>query len=284
MSDKPFAAVGVYRLRIAFTYALTLVENLIELLYPWATGVAIDGLLGQRGWQALLPLAVIWLVHIAAGIGRHLYDTRLFTRIYAEIVTAMVLRQRADGAGTAEVAARATMGRELVDFFEHDVPGIAKAALGLVGGVAMLFFYDPVTGLVMTALLVPIALVNGIYGRHARRLNRGLNDETEREVDVIAAATGPRTSAHFQALRSWRVRISNAEAATWSIVQLLGMAAAMLVLVRTTGQPQVQAGEIYAMIAYLWRVLESLDEVPLIVQQMGRLLDIRRRIVQRGAA
>ena len=67
-------------------------------------------------------------------------------------------------------------------------------------------------------------------------------------------------------------------------MQLLGVAAVMLVLVRTTGQPKVQAGEIYAMIAYLWRVLESLDDIPLIVQQIGRLLDIRRRIAQAGAA
>ena len=111
MNDEPLAAVGTYRLRIGFTYALTLVENLIELLYPWATGIAIDGLLARGGWPALLPLAAIWLVHIVVGIGRHLYDTRLFTRIYAELVTAMVLRQRARGAGTADVAARAAMCR-----------------------------------------------------------------------------------------------------------------------------------------------------------------------------
>ena len=283
MNDNPLAAVGAYRPQIAFTYGLTLVENLFELLYPWATGVAIDGLLGHGGWQALVPLALIWVLHIAAGIGRHLYDTRLFTRIYAELATAMVVRQRGAGAGTAEVAARAAMGRELVDFFEHDVPGIAKTALGLLGGVAMLLYYDLVTGLVMTALMLPIGLINRVYGRHARRLNRGLNDETEREVDVIAAAERPRAAAHFEALRTWRVRLSNAEAATWSLVQLLGVGAVMVVLVRTTGQPKVQAGEIYAMIAYLWRVLESLDDIPLIVQQVGRLLDIRRRIAQSGA-
>ena len=281
MNDNPLAAVGAYRPQIAFTYGLTLVENLFELLYPWATGVAIDGLLGHGGWQALVPLALIWVLHIAAGIGRHLYDTRLFTRIYAELATAMVVRQRGAGAGTAEVAARAAMGRELVDFFEHDVPGIAKTALGLLGGVAMLLYYDLVTGLVMTALMLPIGLINRVYGRHARRLNRGLNDETEREVDVIAAAERPRAAAHFEALRTL------AGAALQRRGRHLEPGAAAGRGCRDGGpgahdRPAQGAGrrEIYAMIAYLWRVLESLDDIPLIVQQIGRLLDIRRRIAQ----
>ncbi|MEA3070573.1 MAG: hypothetical protein QOD29_2019 [Alphaproteobacteria bacterium] len=37
-----------FRWRIAFTYALTVIEDLLELSYPWATGLAINGLLARR--------------------------------------------------------------------------------------------------------------------------------------------------------------------------------------------------------------------------------------------
>src|SRR5215207_4090300 len=38
-------AIRPFRWKIALTYALTLVEDLLELSYPWATGVAINGLI-----------------------------------------------------------------------------------------------------------------------------------------------------------------------------------------------------------------------------------------------
>lgn len=271
--------VHAHRLRIAFTYSLTLLENLFELLYPWAVGLAIDGLLTDGGWLALVPFLIVWTLHIGAGIGRHLYDTRLFARILTELATETVLRQRQSGVGTAEVAARAIMGRELVDFFEREVPAIAAVAIGLVGGVAMLALYDAAAGLVVAGLILPLYLVNRMFGRRAQRLHRGLNDETERAVDVIAAAEPRRVRAHFRALGRWRIRLSNAEALTWTLGQVFAMAAVVLVLLRTTGLAGAQAGEIFAILAYVWRILEGLDEVPVIVQQVGRLVDIRHRIV-----
>lgn len=272
------AAVGARWAQIAVTYVVTLVENTFELMYPWAIGLAVDGLLDGRGAAALLPLLVMAGAHVLVGAGRHLYDTRLFAGIYAEVATATVLRQRRAGIGTAEIAARAIMAREFVDFFEREVPAMTTIAIGLVGGVAMLFVYDLQAGLTMAGLLLPVYAVNSIFGRRAATLNRGLNDEAEREVNVIAAGTPQTVAAHFRAVARWRVRLSDAEALTWSLVELLAIGAVLLVLLRATDLPGVGAGEIYAVLSYALRVLESLDEVPLIVQQVGRLLDIRRRI------
>jgi hypothetical protein len=41
---------------------------------------------------------------------------------------------------------RSVMSRELVDFFEREVPTIVTAGLGLVGGIAMLLLYDRICG------------------------------------------------------------------------------------------------------------------------------------------
>jgi hypothetical protein len=69
------------RRRILHTYALTVLENLFNLLYPFATGLAINGLLGG-GFSGLALFAGIWLAHAATGVWRQRYDTRTFTRIY----------------------------------------------------------------------------------------------------------------------------------------------------------------------------------------------------------
>ena len=61
------------------------------------------------------------------------------------------------------------------------------AALGLVGGIAMLFWYDWLVGLIVTVWMAPVLVVYALMGRRTHRLNRDLNDETEREVDLKSA-------------------------------------------------------------------------------------------------
>jgi hypothetical protein len=79
-----------------------------------------------------------------------------------------------------------------------------------------------------------------------------------------------------------RVRLSNAEAMSWSLVELFSITAVVLVILRMTSLPNIQAGELYAMLAYVWRVLECLDQAPTLVQRFARLLDIRRRLALGG--
>ena len=272
------AVLRAQRRQIALTYGVTLLENLFYLLYPWTIGLAIDGLLAGDGPRALVPLVVVWGLHIVVGAGRQVYDTWVFARIHAEIATGTILRQRAAGMGTTEIAARAVMSRELVDFLEREVPTLATAAIGLVGGIAMLFWYDRLVGLAVTALLLPVLVVYTVMGRRAHRLNKDLNDETEREVGLIGRARLGPLASHFRRRGRLRVRLSNAEAASWGLVELFSITAVVLVLLRMTAIPGIQAGELYAMLAYVWRVLECLDQAPLLVQRFARLLDIRRRL------
>jgi ABC transporter transmembrane region len=67
-----------FRWRIAVTYSLTVLEDLLELSYPWATGVAINGLLA-RDYRMVAPVIIAWLLHAVTGCARQMYDTRLYT-------------------------------------------------------------------------------------------------------------------------------------------------------------------------------------------------------------
>ena len=266
------------RWRIALTYGVTLLENLFHLLYPWTIGLAIDGLLAGQGVRVLVPLVAIWSAHILVGAARQVYDTWVFARVHAAIATATIARQRVAGIDTTEIAARSVMSRELVDFFEREVPTLMTSALGLLGGIAMLFWYDRLVGLVVTLWMVPVLVIYAVMGRRAHRLNRDLNDETEREVDLIERRRFAPLASHFRRRGRLRVRLSNAEATSWSLVELFSIAAVVLVLLRMTSLPGIQAGALYAMLAYVWRVLECLDQAPTLVQRFARLLDIRRRL------
>jgi hypothetical protein len=87
---------------ILFTYGLTLLENLFELLYPLAIGFAIDGLL-KGNYVSLLPFLCTWFAHTITAIARHVYDTRIFTWIYSNLATTLVFEQSQRKISTAQI-------------------------------------------------------------------------------------------------------------------------------------------------------------------------------------
>ena len=270
-------AIRPFRWRISLTYALTVIEDLLELSYPWATGLAINGLL-SHDYRMAAPVMIAWMLHTAVGCGRQMYDTRLYTEVYNAIVTDTVLRQRQAGIEPTAVAARSTMSREFVTFFEKDMPVVINAVVGIVGSAAILFYYDLVIGAAVTLLFVPVAVINRNYMRLSLALNASLNNQLEQEVKVIDGAQPQAVMGHFAEVRAWRIKLSDADARNWTMIEVLSMMVFVLVLLRVAYLPNPEAGTIFAMFFYVWRLMEKLDLSPQIVQQLMRLQDIRRRI------
>jgi ABC transporter transmembrane region len=270
-------AIRPFRWRISLTYALTVIEDLLELSYPWATGLAINGLLAHD-YRMAAPVMIAWVLHTAVGCARQMYDTRLYTEVYNAIVIDTVLRQREAGIEPTAVAARSTMSREFVTFFEKDMPVAINAVVGIVGSAAILFYYDLVIGAAATLLFAPVAVINRNYMRLSLALNASLNNQLEQEVKVIDGAQQPAVMGHFAEVRAWRIKLSDADARNWTMIEVLSMIVFVLVLVRVAYLPSPEAGTIFAIFFYVWRLMEKLDLSPQIVQQLMRLQDIRRRI------
>lgn len=282
MTDQPRArsvidTIRPFRWRIAFTYALTVIEDLLELSYPWATGLAINGLLAHD-YRMIAPVMAAWLLHTAIGCGRQMYDTRLYTQVYNTIVVDTVLRQRQSGIESTKVAARSAMSREFVTFFEKDMPVVLNTLVSIVGSAAILFYYDLVMGALAVMLFLPVAIINRNYMKRSLALNEGLNNQLEHEVQVVDKAQEDAVVRHFAEVRSWRVKLSDADALNWTAIEGLSILTFLLVLLRVTYMPGADVGTIFAIFVYVWRLMEKLDMMPQIVQQLMRLKDIRRRI------
>jgi ABC-type multidrug transport system fused ATPase/permease subunit len=209
---------------------------------------------------------------------RQMYDTRVYTQVYNRIVEDTILRQRGAGVKSSSVAARSAMSRDFVTFFEKDVPVVVTAIIGIFGSAAILFWYDLVIGGVTTLLFVPVFIVNRIYVRVTLRLNEGLNNQLEHEVNAIERAEPQPIRHHFEQVRCWRVKLSDAEAYNWTFIEVLSIFVFVAVLVRATYLPSTETGDIFAILVYVWRLMENLDHVPQILQQLTRLQDIRKRI------
>jgi ABC-type multidrug transport system fused ATPase/permease subunit len=263
------------RLRLWLTYGLTLLENIAGVLQPLVIGHAINTLLEKR-FDGVVIFGVFWVVYVGTATLRKVYDTRTFTHIYGQFASDVVLRQHEQGIEGGKIIARSTLAKEFVDFFERDVPNMMTSIIGLVGAVVMLFVYDLYLGLFSLVLFFPLVVINYFNAHRSYRLNRELNDELEREAEVILGNQPAQVQQHYSLLAKWRVKLSNLEAVNFSLMEVFILALVIAVLIRTASL-NVRAGDIYAVLAYVYNLIGGLDTVPAIVQQLSRLRDIGRR-------
>lgn len=262
--------------RILLTYGLFTVENALRLTQPLVLGLAINGLL-RGSHLGLLAFAAQHLGHLAIGTVRRMYDTRAFSRIYAELATGLVAAQRGRAIDVSIVAARSSLSRSFVDFFERDIPLVMYSVYSVIGALALLAVYDWRLVPLCLVVLVPAWAVNAVYSRKTLLYSGRLHDELEREVGVIAEGGPAGVRGHYDRVGRWRVKLSDWEALNFGVMEvfILGLIAAALLV---ACQPGATPGDIFAIFRYVLMFVMGLDGVPQVVQQVSRLRDLGRRI------
>jgi ABC-type bacteriocin/lantibiotic exporter with double-glycine peptidase domain len=276
--SETVSILRTHRLAIGVTYSLALIERSCTLAYPALTGLAVDGLV-DRNFRGLTALTSVWLLHLVVAFVRHRYDTRVFMRIYAEIAVHTTESQKKRGHSLSKISARVELARNIVDFFEAEIPAVFHNLVAVVGSLSMLLIYDLHAGLIAMLVLLPMSAVNAWYWKKALRLNEGINNQIEREVDALASARSLIIDRHFRLMWRWRVALSDAESWTWAVTEIATIVALVVVLINFTQSPGFTAGSIYAILAYVYDYLEGLDDVPNVVNNLANLKDIRERLV-----
>ena len=268
----------VHRGRLTIAYLLTSSGMIAGLLYPLATGLAINGALSGE------YLAVLWLVGCHAAqlvltVASKRYDTRVFARIFAALASQVVKQSRDDGLDSARVAARASLSREYTNFLEEDVPRMIYAAIALTISLSALTFFQPTLAFACLALCGPLLLIGQSLGRRSSVLNKGLNNRLESEVSVLTYGNDRRVRRHFEALAGWRIKLSDAEATAFGLMEILVIVLFIAALWQVgSADTKPRAGDVFAVFSYLWRFVESLDQVPVLIQKSAKLRDLDRRL------
>jgi hypothetical protein len=268
---------AAYRWRILATYGLFSLENLLRLAQPLVLGWAVRDLL-QSSMLGLALFLGQHILYLAVASGRRLNDTRCFTRIHADLATGVVLEQRGRDVEVSRVAARSSLSREVVDFFERDMVVAIYCLYSVLGALAMLAWADPVLVCYCLAMILPAFLLSRWVGPQSLLLHGRLNDEVEREVEVIERAQPGEVRGHFDLIRRWRIALSDRDAFSYAVLETLIFVAMAAALMRTCARPGVDAGTIFAVLGYVLVYTSGIVNVPLLVQQLSRLRDIRNRL------
>ncbi|MBC7890262.1 MAG: hypothetical protein H7Z13_20495 [Ferruginibacter sp.] len=267
-----------HRSHLVLTYLLFGLEMTGSLLRPFFLGVAINDLM-KGSYEGLIWLSVVHLVYLVIGTFRHMLDTRTYSAIYTSLVTKFLSR-RASANEVSKLSAHSTLAKEFVDFLEFDLVYVFEAVFNIFGSLLLLFFYDPAVVLVCFSILVPVMVVSYFYGKKMKRLNRLKNDELEQQVNIITSANKPAMQRHYNNLRNWQIRISDQEAWSFGIMEILVLVvigSSLLITNRVSGTT-ILAGNLVGIYNYILRFVSGLDTIPYIVQRLTSLSDITKRI------
>ena len=264
------------RAKLLLTYFLFNLENVLRLSQPFVLGLAINDLLHESSFGLLLFVGQ-HLTHLLISSLRQMYDTRVYTSIYTDLATKLVVEQRRREVGLSRVAARSSLSREFVEFFENHVPLLIRSAYSVIGALVLLAFYDRVLVPVCLGLLLPAVVLNRIYSRRTFELSRQLHDQLEQEVDVIDHGQESSVRRHYDAVASWRVKLSDCEALNFGSMEVFVLGVMVLALLRTCSSMNATPGDIFAVFRYVLMLLMGIDGVPKLVQQFSRLRDLTQR-------
>ncbi|PCE64791.1 ABC transporter six-transmembrane domain-containing protein [Sediminicola luteus] len=266
-----------YRWRIIATFSLLVLENVARVFQPLLLGLAINDLL-EGDNQGLWWFGALYIFGFMVGTARRYYDTRVYTAIYANTATHMATANGSSEMTISAITARSSLIKELVDFFEHDLPQAFSSVIGVVGAIVLLATFHLWIAL---GCLLCIILILAIYGISTNRIyafNVGLNDELEKRVDVLHTRAPKSIFNHFRSIARWMVKMSDLDTLNYGLVELLLFGLAVFALFMSVQMPNATAGSIFSVLTYVLEFAEGIYMLPMVFQQLIRLREIRNRL------
>lgn len=266
-----------YRLRFTFTLVLILLEALLALLFPLFIGFSIDRAI-NGSFYGTIQLGILGLVALLVGVGRRVFDSRFYAKLYQDLGSRTVYRLEKSTSSTK--AARLGMIRELIEFLENSLPELVSNVIGLIGVVGIIatlnlnVFYG---SLIVTVL---VFLIYWFTSSKTIRLNKLSNDEYEKQVDVIAENDEESLSIHLKEMMKWNIKLSDLEAFNFSISWMIMIAFLAMSILISAGDGIVQYGALFSLIMYVFQYMENVINLPIFYQNWLRLKEIKERLEQ----
>lgn len=265
------------RQKVAATWALVLVENVMLALIPLFIGFSIDSL--QAGdYGDLFVLGLVMLALCVVGVLRRFYDTRVYGAMRVEL--GLLVSRLNTELPVSTRSARLDMSRELIDFLEEKIPELITGTIQIVVALIVLFSFSH--NLAGTAALIGVVMIltYGMFHNRFFRLNKALNSQIERQVAIMQKNTTPthHLARHLTLLKKWEIKLSDTEALLYGLifVGVTGFIIANLWLAMGVGG--ITVGAIFSIVTYSWEYIGAALVLPDALQNLTRLNEITHRL------
>src|ERR1035437_2973551 len=273
-----------FRYSIALILFFVLVENISFIIEPTFFGNLLDALIDHfydhEKVDFIVPLfiwIVVSLINVGGGTLHRLFNGSIYSRMYADIATNVVIESKARGDQFSKMLVRAELVKEYIVFFKERLPEIVWQLSATIGAIIALFFYDYRIGVLSLAVIFPIAFINNIHRKNVVRLQKDIHDNQEELFNIIESRDTSNISQFYKNTIFPKTMIAKWNSFSYVTVKMLMMIVFMGVLYVCIDLDNFTTGKIYSVVAYLWTFIASTDYLPELMESMASVKDLNQR-------
>lgn len=262
-----------YQLLLIYFY-LFVAQSLI-LLEPYVLGKMIDGLLNKQYMWMFTFLGIVLIENILI-FRRMVYDTKIYTKIYNNIVLKYLKREK-DSNHSSRIA-RTELSNNIINFLESDVHFYIYAILTVIGSLAFIFMNSVITGLIVIASIAPICTIVYFLYKKIAQSTRITHDHYEQKIEILSDNDDVKVETFFKRRRKILIYGSTLQGKNWTALNSIKSIFLVIALVVFTHNSKISQGETVSMYAYINQFLISLMSIPISIETFARMKDVIGRI------
>lgn len=264
-----------YKTQISFTFILLTLESCLLAIIPFGIGLSIDSLKNDSGGGLYILLAIFFSI-LVISTSRRLYDTRIYSKIYALLCTSLIKNYKKEKINNSIIVARSSLIKELVDFFEHDLTEAYTSIITISGALVMILYLNSNIFILCFISTIIIGSIYKISENEIYEKNEELNNELEKRLTIINNRN-IFIIPHLKKITKSMIKLSDIESYNYIFIQIL----ISLVLIATLFigiESGLSTGSLFAILTYVLNFSFEILTLPIIFQQFIRLKEITTRI------
>ena len=268
-----------YKYSIGLILLFVLVENVSFIIEPTFFGKLLDSLIDHfydhEKADYLIPLfiwIIVYLINVVGGSLHRLFNGSIYSRMYANVATEVVLESECRKDEFSKMLVRAELVKEYIAFFKERLPEIMWQLSATAGAIIAIFFYDYRIALVCLAVIIPIAIINNLNRKKVTHFQKDIHDN-----HLIESRDATKITSFYQNTISPKTRIAKWNAFSYGTVKVLLIIIFVGVLFICVDVDKFTTGRIYAIVAYLWTFIASTDYLPELMESLASVRDLNAR-------
>ncbi len=268
-----------FKWRVLFTFALVVLESLLDILYPLLIGFAINDLLDGK-YDGIFYLAGLGVTSLTIGSARRFYDTRIYSGIYCQISPEMVEREQKNGSSISKISARSSLLTEFVEFLENSMPEAIGAIVSLIGIITIIATLNINVFYACIGVLLLIFGIYAITGKLNYRLNANYNNQLEKQVEILESQNTNIIRNYYKSLMKWNIKLSDLETINYLITWIGIIALFIYAPITVINSGVLKYGLVFSILMYVFDYIDKVVIFPFYIQQLIRLKEISKRLVE----
>lgn len=226
----------------------------------------------------LIPWILLFVISSAVGGIRRVYDTKVYTTMFADLSSNVVAEQLEQGEDLSKIAGRSSLAWQNIEFFQYNLPEFLEQSINVIGAIGALAIFDWRLALVGGSIVLLIVFASRFYMRRVAVIQSKLNDMHEQEYNTFATRNPAAIRTYYTDISKLEVKFSNNQAKGFGILRVLMLVMFMATLFISLDLDRFTIGELYSIVAYLWVFVTASEYIPYLSEKWVALKDVTGRL------